>query len=271
MPTAADVVALLRSAIPAQPRAVTVDRILDGDPATEVTGIAVTTMATVDVLREAAAAGANLVITHEPLYFDHQDGAREALEAEHDPVYRAKRALVRDAGIVVVHLHDQWHDLRPDGVDAATAEALGWTLDPEATTDGISTATIEPTTLGDLARHVAGTLGATALRYIGDPSSTVTRVGLDLGFRGFGRNRALLRRDDVDVAIVGELHEWESGEYAVDAVALGLAKGLIAVGHVPSEQAGMRAVADWLPGVLAEAGHQVPVTFLATPDTFRAL
>ncbi|ACZ29078.1 conserved hypothetical protein [Xylanimonas cellulosilytica DSM 15894] len=271
MTTAADVVAALQSALPAAPRPVTVDQFLDGDPATPVTGVAVTTTATFDVLLAAVEAGANLVITHEPLYYDHHDAARDDLEAEEDPVYSRKRALVQDHSLVVWHLHDQQHDTRPDGVDAATTAELGWTLDPADAAQGISTATIDPTTLGALALHVARTLGAQALRYIGDPSAVVTRVGLDLGFRGFGRNRALLRRADVDVAICGELHEWESGGYAVDAVATGVATGLIAVGHVPSEQAGMRAVAAWLPGVLAAAGHAVPVVHVPTPDTFRAL
>ncbi|WP_425955513.1 Nif3-like dinuclear metal center hexameric protein [Xylanimonas sp. McL0601] len=271
MTTAADVVAAIRSATPAAPRPTTVDAFLDGDPATEVTGIAVTTMASLDVLRRAADAGANLVITHEPLYFDHADNARGDLETEADPVYVAKRAFVQKAGFVVWHLHDQWHDQRPDGIDAATAAELGWTLDATEAATGISVATIEPTTLRDLARHVAATLDATALRFIGDPDAVVTRVGLDLGFRGFGRNRALLRRADVDVAVVGELHEWETGEYAVDAVAAGVSKGLIAIGHVPSEQAGMRAVAAWLPGVLAAAGRVIPVTYVTTPDTFRTL
>ncbi len=270
MTTAADVVAVIQSALPAARRPVTVDQFLDGDPATPVTGVATTMTATLDVLRAAVEAGANLVITHEPLYFDHHDGARTDLDAENDPVYGIKRAYVQEHGLVVWHLHDQQHDTLPDGVDAATAAELGWTLDP-AEPDAGSTATIEPITLGDLARHLADTLGATALRYVGDPSAVVRRVGLDLGFRGFGRNRALLRRDDVDVVVTGEVHEWETGGYAVDAVATGVAKGLVAVGHVPSEQAGMRAVAAWLPGVLAAAGHAVPVTHVATSDTFRAL
>ncbi|QAY64022.1 NGG1p interacting factor NIF3 [Xylanimonas allomyrinae] len=268
MTTAADVVAAIRTAIPAPVRPTTVDTFLDGDPDREVAGIAVTTMATLDVLRRADDAGATLVITHEPLYFAHADDARAALESEDDPVYNAKRALVRERGLVVWHLHDQWHDQRPDGVDAATADALGWTLDPAA---GAAIATIDETTLGDLARHVARRLGATALRFTGDPAARVRRVGLDLGFRGATRNRALLRRDDVDVAVLGEAHEWETGEYAVDAVAAGIARGVVVVGHVPSEQAGMRAVAHWLPGVLEQAGIAVPVTFVETPDTFRTL
>jgi putative NIF3 family GTP cyclohydrolase 1 type 2 len=270
-PTAADVVAALQTALPAEPRPITVDGFLDGDPATPVTGVAVTMMATLDVLRRAADAGANLVITHEPLYFDHEDHARAELEAEADPVYAAKREFVAERGLVVWHLHDQQHDARPDAVDAATAAELGWALDAAEAAEGVSVATIDPTPLGELARHVAHTLGATALRYLGDPDAVVARVGLDLGFRGPARNRALLRRADVDVVLIGEAHEWETGEYAVDAVATGLSRGLVVVGHVPSEQAGMRAVARWLPSVLAAAGAPVPVTYVETPDTFRTL
>ncbi|MBV9226759.1 MAG: Nif3-like dinuclear metal center hexameric protein, partial [Acidobacteriaceae bacterium] len=44
----------------------TVDTFKAGDPDKPVTGIAVTMMATYDVLERAAASGKNLVITHEP-------------------------------------------------------------------------------------------------------------------------------------------------------------------------------------------------------------
>ncbi len=264
--TAADVAAAITSALPAVPRPVSVDGFLDGDPAAPVTGVVVTTMATLDVLRTAVRLGANLVITHEPLYFDHQDAARGALAGENDPVYNVKRAFVRDHGIVIWHLHDQQHDTRPDGIDAATAAALGWDLDLVEAASGAAVATLEPITLGNLARHVGETLDARALRYLGDPGAVVTRVGLDLGFRGFARNRALLRRPDIDVLICGEVHEWETGAYAVDAVAAGVAVGLVVVGHIPSEQSAMRTLAGWLPRVLPD----LPVQFVPTPDTFRA-
>ena len=51
----------------------TVDTIKAGDPETPVKGIALTMMATLDVLQRAAAAGQNLVITHEPTFYDHLD------------------------------------------------------------------------------------------------------------------------------------------------------------------------------------------------------
>src|SRR5216683_2977586 len=49
----------------------TVDTFKAGDPDTQVKGIAVTMMATLDVLERAAAAGQNLIITHEPTFYNH--------------------------------------------------------------------------------------------------------------------------------------------------------------------------------------------------------
>ena len=69
----------------------TVDGLKAGDPSTVVTGIAVTVMATLDVLRKAAAAKKNFVVTQEPVFYAPNDnpGARET-----DPVYLAKKDFI---------------------------------------------------------------------------------------------------------------------------------------------------------------------------------
>src|ERR1700683_315379 len=54
-------------------RSQTVDTFKAGDPDTLVTGIATTMMATFDVLERAAASGKNLIVTHEPTFYGHQD------------------------------------------------------------------------------------------------------------------------------------------------------------------------------------------------------
>src|SRR4051812_24144076 len=58
-------------------RAQTVDTFKAGDPQTAVTGIATTFMATYDVLQRAAAAGKNLVISHEPTFYNHEDQTKD--------------------------------------------------------------------------------------------------------------------------------------------------------------------------------------------------
>lgn len=269
-PTARALVDLVAAELGVPARPVTVDGIVAGDPATVVRGVAVTTLATLEVLERAVGAGANVVITHEPLCYDHTGAAEAELEAEHDPVHRAKHAFVREHGLVVWRQHDAWHDRRPDGIDEGVARALGWRLVPGEPDGGPSVAEVPPTTLAALVAHVAAALDARALRYVGDPARPVRRVGLDLGFRGFARNRRLLRRDDVDAVLVGEAHEWESGSYAADAAHLG-GTGLVVVGHVPSEQAGMRLFADWLRDVVGRRAPGVDVAFLPTPDAYTAV
>lgn len=247
------------------PRATTVDGFLAGDPDAPVTGVAVTVMATLDVLQRAAARGLDLVVTHEPLYFDHAGTSEPTLLAEDDPVHRAKAAFVARHGLRVLHLHDAWHDRRPDGILTGTARALGW-LDAERTDDpGVYD--LPTTTLGELAAHVARRLGARALRYVGDPDAPVSVVGLQPGFLGFTKNRHLLARPDVDVIVIGEGHEWETGEYAADAVTAGVCAGVVVVGHVPSEQEGMAEAARWLADLVTE----VPVEPVVAPDPYRAV
>src|SRR5580692_10249411 len=62
-------------------RSETVDTFKAGDPETRVTGIATTMMATYDVLVRSAAAGKNLIITHEPTFYSHLDHT-DAFEKE---------------------------------------------------------------------------------------------------------------------------------------------------------------------------------------------
>ena len=51
----------------------TVDTFKAGNPDTQVTGIAVTMMATMDVLERASAKRLNFIITHEPTFYAHLD------------------------------------------------------------------------------------------------------------------------------------------------------------------------------------------------------
>ncbi len=73
--TVADVLAHATATLDVAVRPTTVDGIAAGDPSAVVRGVAVTTLATLEVLERAVEAGANVVVTHEPLYYDHL-GAR---------------------------------------------------------------------------------------------------------------------------------------------------------------------------------------------------
>ena len=120
--TAREVIARIQTHVGIPWQQETVDTFKAGNPDTEVRGIAVTMMATLDVLQRAVAAGQNLIITHEPTFYNHLD--KPELE-ESDPVLAAKRAFIQEHGLVVWRFHDHWHRMKPDGIEAGMAHALG--------------------------------------------------------------------------------------------------------------------------------------------------
>jgi putative NIF3 family GTP cyclohydrolase 1 type 2 len=117
------VIDTILSAIPGAPFPQTVDTVKSGDPARPVTGIVTTFLATMEVIERAAELGANLIITHEPTFFNHLD---ETAWLAGDAVYAAKLRLLEDKGIVVWRFHDHWHAHMPDGIFTGVIRALGW-------------------------------------------------------------------------------------------------------------------------------------------------
>jgi putative NIF3 family GTP cyclohydrolase 1 type 2 len=259
--TAAQVIDRIKAKVGVPWMAETVDTFKAGDPATPITGIAVTMMATFDVLQRAAAAKRNLIITHEPTFYGHQDQTTD-LENEKDPTFKAKQAFIAEHHLVVWRFHDHWHRRSPDGILAGMVQALGWESNQRP--DNPSVFTMPETTLQALAADIRTKLDARTLRVVGDPKLKVTTVALSPGFAGYPNNRRLLQMPDVQVVIVGEAHEWEAIEHAADASSARLPKGLIAIGHIPSEQAGMEECARWLRTFVTE----VPVDFVAAKDPF---
>lgn len=240
-PTVASVIEGILSAIPAAPRRDTVDVVKAGDPSQPCTGIVTTFLPTLDVLRKAAPLRANLVITHEPVFYNHLD---ETGWLSGDRVYEAKRRFIEEHRLVVWRAHDSWHTLQPDPVVTGTLKALGWERYAVADTDGVCE--IPPTPVATLAASLKEKLGSHGVRFVGQPGMPCRRVGLNLGAAGGEAQIRSLRRTDVDALVVGELHEWETSEYVRDSGAAGWPKALIVLGHAASEEAGMRELAEWL-------------------------
>ncbi len=85
--TARQVIEQIRKNTGVEWRKETVDTFKTGNPDTPVTGIATTFIASLDVLQRAAAAGRNLIITHEPTFYNHLD---KTGDIEGDAVLAAK-------------------------------------------------------------------------------------------------------------------------------------------------------------------------------------
>jgi putative NIF3 family GTP cyclohydrolase 1 type 2 len=235
-------------------RAQTVDTFKAGNPETKVQGIATTGMATFDVLRRAAAAGRNFVITHEPTFYNHND---QTASLESDPTYQAKQKFIREHDLVVWRFHDHAHALRPDPLVVGSARMLGWSSYASPTEPRIYV--IPATTLRALAADIARRLGGRAIRVAGDPEMKVTRVALGPGYGVPALTPAF------DVSVGGEAAE-NAGHagYALDSAAAGQPHGVVLLGHMMSEDWGMQEVADWLKTFLAD----VPIAWIPAGEPF---
>ncbi len=262
--TAQQVIELIQQNIEIHWREETVDTFKTGDPDATVTGIVVTMVPTLDVLQEAVACGANLIIAHEPAFYGHFDGTAQ-LEAENDAVFIAKRNFIEENGLILWRFHDHWHWCQPDGILRGMVETLGW--QEFQNPDNAKLFVLPPTTLEALASQLKKSLGIRALRIVGDDQLNITKAAFSAGFPGFDTQRGLLQSDEVEVLIMGEDHEWETIAYAYDAVTAKQRKALIILGHVPSEQGGMESCAHWLQSFLPP----LPIHFVPTPEPFWVL
>jgi putative NIF3 family GTP cyclohydrolase 1 type 2 len=224
----------------------TVDTIKGGgDPGTVVTGIATTFLDTYQVLEKAVADGKNLIITHEPTFYNHPD---DMTVLGDDPVQAQKLAYIKEHHLVVWRFHDTWHLRHPDGILEGVIDEFGWKQYQSSADPHLFT--LPPTTLTQLAATLRARAGSRLMRVIGDPNMPVTHVALLPGASGLTKQVKALERDDVQVLVAGEAAEWETVEYARDATAQGRHKALILLGHEVSEEAGMRYCAEWLKSVL---------------------
>jgi putative NIF3 family GTP cyclohydrolase 1 type 2 len=238
----------------------TVDTFKAGNPDTPVTGVAVTMMATMDVLQRASAKGLNFIITHEPTFYAHLDTPEGV--PQDDPVWAEKRAFIEKHGLVVWRFHDHWHMRKPDGIEAGNVHALGW--EKFQRPDNQYLFVLPETTVRALAAEVAKKLNSSVVRVVGNPEMKVTKVGFSPGAAGSESEIHALEQDDVQVLMVGETREWETVEYAADAVSEGRQKALIVIGHIPSEQPGMEECARWLKGFVKD----VPIEFVPAKQPF---
>ncbi len=258
MPTIQSVIDLILADIHVPTLPQTVDVVVAGDPAQAITGVATTFLASQDVLQRAVDTGANLVISHETLFYNHQNRTDWLA---HDPVYTAKKQFADEHRLVVWRLHDYWHRRQPDGILIGMLRALDWTEYSDPATPILLN--LPPTRLVDLVEHVKTKLGAWRPLVIGDADQVCSKVMLLPGFAGAEWQIKVLG-GDVDVVITGEVHEWETPEYVRDARYQGLNKALIVTGHEVSEEAGMAYLAEWL----RERLPDVPITHIPSGDPF---
>jgi putative NIF3 family GTP cyclohydrolase 1 type 2 len=239
--SAADVIAAIIKNTAAGTIPNTVDIIKEGDPKTLVKGIVTSMFATMEVLKQAVDKDCNLIIVHEPLYYNHLD---ETKQFQNDPVFLEKQRYIKDHKLVIWRFHDYIHSMRPDGIELGMIAKFGWKK--YAVNGRLDQFVLPETTLNDLLKTLKTIFPKNAFYVIGDPEMKLTNVRLAAGAPGSMYHIGLLEDKNVDVVLAGESPQWETYEYMRDAVSQGRKKAIVFLGHINSEEAGMDYCASWL-------------------------
>lgn len=261
----------------------TCDILTAGDLEMEVTKIGSTFMATVDVVREAIAQGINFIITHEPTWFN---GIDKTAWVQDDPVYLEKKKLIEEHHIAVWRYHDHMHMGHKDQIYTGFEKEFGWEKYRIPVTDtkkyketdagaeqfwtqfgGIYQ--IPGTTLHGLAEFFKERAHMDVVQIVGNPDMPVERVSVLVGggSLGLGREEApmiQMCKENVDVAICGDITEWTLSAYVRDAAMMGMNKGMLVLGHERTEEWGMRHLTGWVESVTGG----IPAVFLDAGEPF---
>ena len=204
------------------------------------------------VVEEAVRKGADLIITHHPLFLR----APSRLDWT-TPVGRIVRLLARE-GLSLYSAHTNL-DRAPGGVSDWLAGRLGLEevepLQPAPGWEGAGTGRMgtisRPEPLGEWARRAAQILGSECARLTGDPDRIVSRVAVCGGSGTSLWHEALAA--GADVLVTGDLKH----HTALDASAAGMA--VLDLGHAPTEQGALEVMGRIVRALARAEGERLAV------------
>lgn len=247
------------------------DKILYGDVDKECTGIVTTCFASSDVIRKAAELGANLIISHEALFWNHGDHTDWLAD---NKVFQAKKKLLDDTGITVWRDHDYIHSGIPveghgyvDGIFYGFMKEMHWEQYLASDIQRPMCYVMPATPAKEIARQFIDNFHLNGMRIIGDPDAMVKKIAIAGHIIGQIDNEvtAEVNKDDIDALITMELTDFTVNEYIRDAAMLGYPKAIIAMGHFNTEEPGMKYMTEYLPAVF---GNTIPVHFVQSGDVY---
>jgi putative NIF3 family GTP cyclohydrolase 1 type 2 len=162
------------------------------------------------------------------------------------------------------------HITRPDKIYAGLNKELGW--EQYSLPGKPHCYAIPQTTVEELSGVLKEKLDVKVVQIVGKKDATVERVGFLVGGGSLGLGSEqmpmeLMRNENLDVAVCGEITEWTLCAYVRDAAQLGLNKAMIVLGHNRTEEVGMKYLPEWL----AELLPGIPVYFVEAGEPFDYL
>ena len=247
------------------------DKILYGDASQECTGIVTTCYASSDVIKVAHERGANLIIVHEALFWNHGDHQEWLAD---NKVFQAKKKLLDDTKIVVWRDHDYIHSGIPladgsyiDGIFYGLMKVLGW--QEYLVDEGFRPMTFSfpQRTVASIAQELIEKTNLNGLRITGDPKTIVGKLKVVSHIIGQADNDMLkmIESEDIDAIITLEITDYTVSEYIRDSAMLGRPRAAINMGHFNTEEPGMEYMIEYLPQIVGD----IPVSYVQSGDAYN--
>lgn len=243
------------------------DKVLYGNANQECTGIITTCFASVDVIVKAASQGANLIVCHEALFWNHGDYIDWLND---NNTFNLKKQLLDKTGIVVFRNHDYVHSGIPynggwtDGIFYGFAKEVGWEKYITSDISKPMTFEIPEIRVSDLVEFLIDKFDLHGMRIVGDKNALVKKIWIAGHVMG-GDNDKITKIDseDIDCVIALELIDYTMSEYIRDSAQLKKSKAIISMGHFNLEEPGMEYMVTYLQKLF-----DIPVSFIKSGDSY---
>jgi len=229
-----------------------VDRIIIGNPETKIRKVGTAWMPYFETLKQAVAQGINVLVVHEPIFYDHWDleqatgghlppekqKALEKMFAPYRDITEKKKKWIEDNELVIIRCHDVLDIVKDFGIPFALGQKLGLrNEDIIRSKDYYNVYRIEENSALNVAGIIASGLkdfNQPGVAFYGDPDRRVSSVGLGTGCICDPRDYYELE-PDLFIAIDDTIRTWIQTTYAEDS-----GHPLVVINHGTSEENGMR-------------------------------
>ena len=249
------------------------DKILYGGTEKECTGVVTTIYASYNVIKKAYELGANLIIAHESLFWNHGDHTDWLQDNE---TFKLKKQLLDETGITVWRDHDYIHSSVlhdgewRDGIFYGLASELGWTDYIEGDKERSQYFRIPPTPTRELAQYLMEKMNLQGLKTMGSLDGVSEKVYIPMHIIGPDDNKelAFIEENHIDTLLAMEITDFTVAIYMRDGAQAGLNKSILAAGHFNVEEPGMKWMAEkHLPTLLPD----LPIAFVQAGDAYTML
>ena len=249
--TAEDINAYLRSLT--EVNEPSVDRIIIGNPETKIKKIGTAWMPYWNILKEAAEQDVNLMVVHEPTFYNHWDldatgggyfSAPTPGKENYKKQVAAKKKWIEDNEMVIIRCHDVLDKIDGYGIPFALGRALGFQeKDIVRSSTYYNVYKIDPTPAQEVARSIARMLkpaGQPGVAFYGDENHQVKTIGLGTGCICNPLDFADMN-PDLYIAIDDSINTWTQTVFAEDT-----GKPLVVINHGTAEEFGMKELSEQL-------------------------